>query len=236
MNKTLTPFATIHKLAQERKGGKAALEKLVSHPVLTPKKLAAISDDRYLAMMTRCVFQAGFNWKVIEHKWAGFEEAFHGFNPLGLAHLAPEKWEMYAEDTRIVRNWTKIKTVLDNAHFLIDTAAEHGSFASVFAQWPASDQIGLMAWLKKAGSRLGGNTGMYFIRFMGKDGFIISADVTARLQASGLKIATIPSSKRDLKQVQDAFNEWQQQSGLNYTQLSRIAGMSIGANNPPRER
>lgn len=227
---TLTPFSTIRKLAEARKGGKDALDKLAAHRVLTPKKLAAIPDDRYLAMMTRCVFQAGFNWKVIEHKWKGFEEAFHGFNPRGLAHLEPEKWDAYVEDTRIVRNWIKIKSVQDNAHFVMDTAAEHGSFAKVFAGWPASDQIGLMAWLKKEGGRLGSNTGMYFIRFMGKDGFIISADVTARLQASGLKIATIPTSKRDLTQIQDAFNTWHEQSGLNYTRLSRIVAMSIGPN------
>jgi 3-methyladenine DNA glycosylase Tag len=231
-NMTLTPFATIRKLAEDRKGGKQALDALVEDRALSPRQLAAIGDDRYLAMMTRCVFQAGFNWKVIEHKWQGFEEAFHGFNPRGLAHLPPETWDAYAEDTRIVRNWMKIKSVLANALFMMDVAASQGSFAKVFAAWEPADQIGLMAWLKQEGARLGGNTGMYFIRFMGKDGFILGADVTARLQASGLNIASIPTSKRDLRQVQDAFNEWQQQTGYNYTRLSRIAAMSIGTNYP----
>ena len=228
---TLTPFSEIYQLAAQRKGGEAVLEKLLGkHKPLSPKKLAAIGDDRYLSMMTRCVFQAGFNWKVIEHKWNGFEEAFHGFNPKGLAHLSPEQWDAYVTDTRIVRNGSKIKTVLDNAHFVWHTAQEHGSFGKVFSQWPASDQIGLMSWLKQEGSRLGGNTGMYFIRFMGKDGFILSADVTARLKASGLAIADSPSSKRDLSQIQQAFNQWHEETGLNYTQLSRIASMSIGRN------
>ena len=228
---TLTPFALIQKLAAERKGGEEALDRLLKqHKPLSARKLAAIPDDRYLAMMTKCVFNAGFNWKVIEHKWKGFEEAFHGFNPKGLAHLPPEKWDAYTTDTRIVRNAPKIKTVLENAHFVWQTAEEKGSFGKAFAEWPASDQIGLMAWLKKEGSRLGGNTGMYFIRFMGKDGFILSGDVVARLQASGLTIAASPTSKRDLRQIQDAFNEWQAQTGLGYTRLSRIAGMSIGKN------
>jgi 3-methyladenine DNA glycosylase Tag len=230
----LTPFRTIIALAEARKGGPEGLAKVVgSHKPLSPKKLAAIPDDRYLSMMTKCVFQAGFNWKVIEHKWAGFEEAFHGFNPKGLVHLPPEKWDAYTSDTRIVRNPTKIRTVLDNAHFVWSTAEEYGSFGKRFASWPASDQIGLMAWLKKEGSRLGGNTGMYFLRFIGKDSFIISADVTARLQASGLEIATIPSSKRDLRQVQDAFNQWHEETGLSYTELSRIAACSIGPNYLP---
>jgi len=232
---SLPSFKKILKLAEERKGGPQALAKIVdAHKPLSPRKLAAIPDDRYLSMMTRCVFQAGFNWKVIEHKWAGFEEAFHGFNPKGLAHLPPEKWDAYTSDTRIVRNGTKIHSVLDNAHFVWRTAEEFGSFGARFAPWPASDQIGLMAWLKKEGSRLGGNTGMYFLRFMGKDSFIISADVTARLQASGLEIATIPTSKRDLRQIQDSFDRWHAETGLSYTALSRIAACSIGPNYPPR--
>lgn len=227
----LTPFANIKKLASERKGGKAALEKLLAeHKPLTSKQLAVITDDRYLATMTRCVFNAGFNWKVIEHKWQGFEEAFHGFNPKGLAHLPPQQWDAYTSDKRIVRNAIKIGAVLDNAHFVWRTAEQQGSFAKVFAQWPSDDQIGLMAWLHKEGARLGGNTAMYFIRFMGKDSFILSGDVIARLQASGVAIADKPTSKRDLKQVQAAFNQWHEQTGFGYTRLSRIASMSIGKN------
>lgn len=228
---SLTPFAKIRTLAAERKGGDAALDKLLgSQKPLTPKQLAKIPDDRYLAMMTRCIFQAGFNWKVIEHKWKGFEEAFHGFNPKGLAHLSPEQWDAYSEDTRIVRNGIKIRSVLDNAHFVWTVAEEKGSFGKVVAEWPASDQIGLMTWLKKEGSRLGGNTAMYFLRFIGKDSFILSNDVCARLRASGVEIAEQPTSKRDLKLVQEAFNHWHQETGLPYTTLSRIAGMSIGRN------
>jgi hypothetical protein len=100
----------------------------------------------------------------------------------------------------------------------------------VFAEWPASDQIGLMAWLGKEGSRLGSNTGQYFIRFIGKDGFILSQDVVARLQASGVDVTSKCSSKRDLKKVQDAFNSWHDATGYNYTRLSRILAMSIGKN------
>lgn len=228
---TLTPFNKIRKLAEERKGGKKALEKLIAaHSPLTEKKLAAISDDRYLAKMTQCVFNAGFNWKVIKNKWDGFEDAFHGFNPKGLAHMAPEKWEAYLDDTRIVRNWTKIRSVLDNAHFILDEGSKHGSFGQFFASWPASDQVGLMDYMKKNGSRLGGNTSMYFIRFIGKDGFILSQDVVRRLKASGLEIKDQPTSKKDFKACQEAFNTWHEETGLPYMTLSRICGMSIGKN------
>ena len=44
----LTPFRNIRKLAEERKGGKKALESLLaSHKPASAKKLAAIPDDRY---------------------------------------------------------------------------------------------------------------------------------------------------------------------------------------------
>lgn len=231
----LTPFKEIHALAEERKGGKKALqEQLANHKPLSKKQLATLGDDRYLAMMTRCVFNAGFNWRVIKNKWEGFEEAFHGFNPRGLSHMAPEKWEAYQDDTRIVRNWIKIKSVQDNALFLMNEAQQYGSFAKHFADWPVDDQIGLMAYMKTNGSRLGGNTGMYFMRFIGKDGFILSSDVVARLKAAGLEIKDQPSSKKDLKLCQEAFNTWHEESGLSYTVLSRICGMSIGKNNPPQ--
>lgn len=230
---TLTSFKDIQALAEERKGGKAALNDLLSKPK-SVKQLEKIPDDRYLSMMTKCVFQAGFNWKVIENKWATFEEAFHGFNPKGLVHLPPEKWEAYAEDKRVVRNWIKIQTVLDNAHFILNEAERHGSFAKSFARWPVNDQIGLMLHLKKQGSRLGGNTAMYFLRFMGKDSFILSRDVVARLQASGVDVRDKPGSQKDLKQCQQAFNAWHHETGLPYTHLSRIAGMSIGQNYSPK--
>lgn len=228
----LTSFHKIEKLAAERKGGKAALEDILkTHDYgKSARQLAALGDDRYLSMMTRCIFQAGFNWKVIDAKWKGFEEAFHGFNPKGLAHLSPEKWDMYTQDKRIVRNPQKIKSVLDNAHFVWRVSEEKGSFGKVIANWPATDQIGLMAWLAKEGSRLGGRTAGYFLRFIGKDCFILSRDLIARLQASGVEIAEQCSSKRDLRQVQETLNRWQEETGYSYTRLSRIAAMSIGAN------
>jgi len=230
-NMSLTPFSEIRQLAEERKSGTRALEKILAeNQILPSRKLAALGDDRYLSMMTRCIFNAGFNWKVISNKWEGFEEAFHGFNPRGLAHMPPEKWEAYTEDTRIVRNWIKIQAVLDNALFLMDQAEEHGTFAALFSRWPVNDQIGLMAFLKKNASRLGGNTGMYFIRFMGKDSFVLSQDVVGRLKASGLEIRDQPSSKKDLLACQQAFNTWHEETGLPYTHLSRICGMSIGKN------
>ena len=220
-------FTQIQKRAERRKGGATALEKLLPQ-VATKKKLAAKGDDRYLAMMTKCINQAGFSWKVIERKWPEFEEAFFGFDPLKLGLLAPEQWEAYTSDRRVVRNWQKIKALQENVFFIQQTARECGSFGNFLGRWPESDQIGLMAHLKQHGSRLGGQSALWFLRRVGKDCFVLTRDVVVTLKSVGLDIAEQPSSKRDLKKVQDQFNAWHEETGLPYSHLSRIVACSVG--------
>lgn len=224
-------FKLIQETVTKRKGGKKQLERLLKTPA-TETQLSQIDDERYLAQMTRCVFNAGFHWRVISAKWDGFEEAFHGFDLGQLLTKSPEEWEAYIEDTRIIRNWQKIQTVFHNAAMLDEIAAEYGSFAKFFAEWPSSDQVGLMKYLHKNGSRLGGKTAQWFIRFSGKDGFVLSGDVITALIANGVDITDKASSQRDLKRIQEAFNEWQQQTGLPFTHLSQILSYSVGDNVP----
>ena len=222
-------FSDIHARAAERKGGYEALAALLP-AFLNDEKLARLGDDRYLAMMAQTINQAGFNWTVIANKWPEFEEAFHGFDIERLSYLSPEQWEAYVKDRRVVRNWQKIKAVMENLGFILDVAREHGSFARFIAAWPSADQVGLLQVLKKRGSRLGGHTGQWFLRYVGKDGFVTTRDVTLALREAGVDIAENPRSQRDLKRIQAAFNAWHDESGLPYTHLSKIAAYSIGAN------
>ena len=225
----MTRFQKIIERAEHRKGGPAALKKLLPK-VASRKQLLALGDDRYLAMMTKCINQAGFSWKVIESKWPEFEEAFFGFDPHKLGLLSAEQWEAYTSDRRVVRNWQKIKALQENVFFVQEEARLSGSFGKFIADWPASDQIGLMVYLKKHGSRLGGQSALWFLRRTGKDGFILSRDVVVALRGSGLDVAEQPTSQRDLKKVQAQFNDWHEETGLSYTHLSRIAACSVGEN------
>ena len=225
----MAKFEKIKERAEHRKGGGAALKKLLPK-VASKKKLIALGDDRYLAMMTKCINQAGFSWKVIENKWPEFEEAFFTFNPKKLGYLSAEQWEAYVSDRRVVRNWQKIKALQGNVFFVQEESRKNGGFGKFISEWPASDQIGLMAYLKKHGSRLGGQSALWFLRRTGKDCFILSKDVVATLRGSGLEIAEQPSSQRDLKKVQAQFNEWHEETGLLYSHLSRIAACSVGEN------
>jgi len=225
-------FAPIRERVADRKGGDDALMALL--PKLpSVGELAATADDRVLAEMTRRVFCSGFNWSVIDRKWPGFEEAFLGFLPSELLRQPPEFWDARASDKKIVRNGQKIMAVAGNARFVADIAAEHGSFGRFLAAWPCADEIGLLDLLGKRGARLGGMTGQYFLRFIGKDGFVLSRDVINCLRDAGLDIAASPTSKRDLGRIQALFNQWAEESGLPYAHLSRICAMSIGENIPP---
>jgi 3-methyladenine DNA glycosylase Tag len=122
-----------------------------------------------------------------------------------------------------------------NARFVRDLAAEHGSAGRFLADWPADDSVGLLDVLSKRGSRLGGMTGQYLLRFLGRDGAILNTDVVACLRDAGLDIAATPTSKRDLALIQSTFNRWAAETGLPRAHLSRICAMSIGENHatPP---
>jgi 3-methyladenine DNA glycosylase Tag len=225
----MTAFKTIRARAAKRKGGEAALAALLPR-VVSPKTLARLGDDRVLAEMTKRIFSAGFVWSVIESKWPGFEAAFLEFVPRRLLAQPDEFWEGLTGDARIVRNPQKIMAVRTNARFVADIVGERGSFGKFLAQWPAEDQVGLLDLLAKRGARLGGHTGQYFLRFIGKDSFVTSRDVVACLRDAGLDIAENPSSKKDLRKIQDQFNAWARETGLSYTHLSRICAMSTGEN------
>jgi 3-methyladenine DNA glycosylase Tag len=222
-------FEDIYARAAERKGGPEALEALIAeHRPKDPADLGATPDHRWLAQMTKCVFQAGFNWRVIDNKWKGFEAAFHGFDPRLNAAMSEEEFDAHLKDTAIVRNAQKIASVRANGQFLVDLATEHGSAAAFFAAWPDSDFAGLLEVMKKRASRLSGETAMRLFRFMGKPSFITTRDVAAALIDAGV-IDKPPSGKRDLEAVQSAFNAWAEESGRDLTSISRVLAMSTGS-------
>src|ERR1700676_5228904 len=129
-------FQSIYERAAARKGGAAALEAMIAeYPPKSQAELAAIPDHRWLAEITRAVFQAGFNWQVIDNKWPGFEAAFQGFDPPLNAAMSEEEFDAHLKDTGIVRNAQKVASVRANAQFLVDLATEHGSAAKFFADW-----------------------------------------------------------------------------------------------------
>ena len=217
----------VHDRALKRKGGEAALAALLP-TVRSHRGLARVKDDRCLSEMTRCIFQAGFVWRVVNQKWDGFEEVFFGFPPDRIVMLSPEQIERIGSDERIIRNMQKVLSVQHNARYILDVGREYGSFGKFLAQWPGEDLVSLLGHMKKQGSRLGGMTGQRVLRNLGKDTWIVTGDVVRCLQDAGVDIKDNPTSNREMKLIQDAFNQWHGESGLPLAHLSRIAACSVG--------
>lgn len=225
---SLEPFDCIYQRACERKGGEASLESLLPMS-LSARELSQHKDNELLSMMSKQVFQSGFVWRVVENKWSAYEKAFFDFEPHKVLMLSPEQLQQRASDPNLIRHQKKTQAIYDNALMLMDIAKEHGSLAEYIANWPTEEITELWKVLKKRGARLGGNTGPYFLRGIGKDTFLLTNDIQGYLKAHKLLDAGI-TSQTGLRQVQAIFNTWQQESGRSLAEISRILACSVGDN------
>lgn len=225
---TAEPFEQIYQRACERKGGPQALAMLLTDPA-DVNTLLTLPDNLLLAELTKKVFQSGFVWRVVRQKWPGFCEVFFDFDIEKMLLLSDEMLEAKATDNRIIRNASKVFTIRHNALMIYDIQQQHGSFARFIADWPTDNIVGLWQYLKKHGARLGGNTGPYALRAIGKDTFLLTSDVEAYLRATNVFDGGL-YSKRSLQQIQHQFNQWQQQSGRSLQHISQIISFSIGDN------
>ncbi|MBU2869083.1 DNA-3-methyladenine glycosylase I [Colwellia sp. E2M01] len=232
-------FEAIFNRAADRKSGKLALEILLGKKIIgkrlvddsaAQENISNLGDDRVLAAFTKQIFKSGFVWRVVENKWPDFEETFFNFNIEKVLMMPEEMLERKAADPKIIRNFNKVKTIKANAQMIFDQQISGGSFAQFIQDWPSKDIIGLWAHLKKHGQRLGGNTGPYALRLLGKDTFILSTDVEAYLRAQQIIDGGL-QSKKSLTAIQNHFNDLQEQSGYTLTQLSRLIAFSSGDNN-----
>lgn len=225
-------YQDIYALACKRKGSATAVESLVPRSS-SRQQLAELGSDRYLAEFTRKIFQSGFVWRVVNAKWPNFEKIFWEFDIERLLMMPDEMLERKASDPGIIRNYRKVRTILENATMIADTERrENRSFGEFVADWPADDMIGLWLYLKKHGSRLGGNTGPYALRTLGVDSFLMTADVEAFLRNHAI-IDSGTHSLRALKAAQTYFNDLRQESGRSLSELGRLVSLTIGRNNLP---
>lgn len=218
-------FNWIYEHVQAHKAGQD-IEALLPQ-VKSADELKAIGDDRFLSEMSLRVFRAGIRHAVVDAKWPAFELAFFGFDPEKIILMSDDQLENLMQNDQIIRHWGKIKSVRTNAAMITELAAQHGSFAHFIADWPVTDIIGLWALLKKQGQQLGGKSGAYFLRQIGKDTFVLTDDVVAALKAQDI-IDKAPTSKRDLQIVQNCFNQWQQESGRPMAHISRLLSYTVG--------
>jgi len=219
-------FDRLYQTAILHKSGEQAVNQNLPQ-VKNADQLAKTADAHYLSTLCRRVFRAGLKHSMVDARWPSFEEAFYGFDPVRCAMLSDEALDERMKNTALIRHFRKMKSIRDNAGFILRTSEQHGGFGRWLADWPQHDVVGLWQQLKKQGCQLGGMSGPYFLRMAGKDTFLLTRDVTAVLITHGA-ISRAPTSVRDQRLVEAVFLEWQQQCGRPLAEISRIVSYTAG--------
>ena len=146
---------------------------------ITPTKLAD-----YLEVLTKAVFESGMSWRVIENKWPGFQEAFHGFDPERIANLAPDEVDALTSDTRIVRNRRKIESTIHNAGKMIQLDRDFGGFQKYLRS--QEDFWAISKDMKKQFKHVG-DFGCYYFLYVVQEPVPEHHEFRAKLLESGSK-------------------------------------------------
>lgn len=218
-------YQWLHEYCLNRFGSVAALEALLPQP-RSDVELRALSDDRYLSLISLRIFRAGLKHSLVDAKWPAFEEVFFGFDPEKVVLMGAERLENLMQDARLIRHLGKLKSVPRNAQFILDVRREKGGFGALIGDWPVTDIVGLWKYLARHGNQLGGLSAPRFLRMVGKDSFIPTDDLVAALKALGV-IDKAPTSQKELAAVQAAFNQWHAESGRPLCQLSVMLAHTV---------
>ena len=92
------------------------------------EQIAPKTTGDYLEVMSKAIFQAGMSWRVVEAKWEGTREVFHGFDALAVASMPEPEIAEAAQDRRIIRNRKKVEAIVDNARRMVELNEEHKGF------------------------------------------------------------------------------------------------------------
>lgn len=84
-------------------------------------------DSDYFDRLSKAIFTAGLNWKMVENKWPAFRKAFSGFSPTTVAKLTEKDVRALMKDQGIVRNEKKIRATVENARAVLSIQKEFGS-------------------------------------------------------------------------------------------------------------
>lgn len=206
--------------AQTLKG--ANLDLFLPH-IESNQDLAKRDGAFYLSLLGLRIFRAGLKHSVVNDKWPLFEQVFKGFKPAYVASLSDEALEQHMLQPGLIKHWGKMKALRTNAAWIMELEREQSGFGHYIAHWPVTDIVGLWLDMKKHGAQLGGRSAPAALRMAGKDTFILSEDVMVQLRAQGVVDRVEDNkAKRDLMAIQDAFNQWHQQSGLPMSHISRM--------------
>ena len=95
--------------------------------------------------------QAGLSWITILKKEAHYEAAFHNFDPVKISTFTEEDVERLMQNTGIIRNRLKIRSIIKNAKAYLNIEATGISFSdyiwafvegkTIINIWPTRDDV-----------------------------------------------------------------------------------------------
>lgn len=91
--------------------------------------------------MSRAIFTAGLNWRMVENKWPDFRRAFDDFAPAKVSKFGQKDVNALMNDTKIVRNEKKIWATIENARTVLDLAKEHGSMKGYIGSFGKKEKL-----------------------------------------------------------------------------------------------
>lgn len=85
-------------------------------------------DGKLFEFMVLDAFQAGLSWKNILYRREGFRAAFDNFDIETISAYEEDKIQQLMQDSRIIRNQSKIRSTVTNAQAFIKVQQEFGTF------------------------------------------------------------------------------------------------------------
>ncbi len=131
---TLTRDEATALVARIKSGDAAAADPLTA-PFEKFRDHAPDDPAFFLEHLSRAVFEAGI-WQVVQDKWDGIREAFHGFDPAQVAAMTPAEIAATENDARVIRNKAKIRATVQNAREVLAVLDSYGSIRAYLASFP----------------------------------------------------------------------------------------------------
>src|SRR5712691_3529143 len=135
------------------------------HPPMPRPK----NDDGYFEQMSKVVFRAGLNWRVIEKKWPQIKRALADFSIDAVARFDDSDVDRLLKDEGMIRSAKKISGVIANAQAMQKVQQEFGSFAKYLQAAKATGEEALLKDLRKRFAFLGESTSVMFLFGVGEE-------------------------------------------------------------------
>lgn len=127
-------------------------------------------DNEYFERMSRVIFMAGLNWRVLDKKWPGIKKAFLDFDINKVAKFQEIEIEELMMNPDVIHNLLKIRAIVANAGKIKDLSKEYGSFGKYLDSLRKDgDEDRLRETLIKQFAFLGKGTTVLFLFSVGED-------------------------------------------------------------------